>query len=206
MIDLTPFVIGLTGGIASGKTAVAERFKALGVHVYDADVAAREVVAPGTPGLQSIIEVFGRDVLQPDGSLDRRAMRARIFQDEQARAALESIVHPQVRQWLTRRIAADTGPYCLVAIPLLAETWPQYAWVNRVLVVDAPDAVRIERLVRRDAIDADLARSMLAAQASRERRLDRADDVIDNSGTPDQLDTAVTTLHRKYQALAANRA
>ena len=114
------FAIALTGGIASGKTAVARRFEALGVHVYDADVAAREVIEPGTPGLQELVAAFGRDVLDASGRLDRAAMRQRIFADPAARGRLEAIIHPRVRLWLRERALAERAPYCLLAIPLLA--------------------------------------------------------------------------------------
>lgn len=201
-----PFVVALTGGVAAGKSAVAERFEALGVHVYDADVAARAVVAPGTPALAAIVEAFGPDVLLPYGRLDRRALRQRVFADPQARRTLEGIVHPAVRDWLRERVAADTGAYCMLAIPLLAETWPQYAWVDRVLLVDAPGKVRIQRLMRRDDIDYALARQMLMAQVPRERRLELADDVIDNSGAEDRLDARIAELHRDYLAHAAAKA
>src|SRR5690242_11842233 len=182
------FTVALTGGVAAGKGEVARRFEALGVHVYDADVAARAVVEPGEPALTEIEFVFGPDLLNADGSLDRRAMRERVFGDPRARAKLEAIVHPRVNEWLRRRVATDRGAYCMLAIPLLAETWPQYDFVDRVLVVDAPDETRIERLMRRDAIASEAAQRVLAAQASREQRLALAHDVIVNDGDPSHLD------------------
>jgi dephospho-CoA kinase len=197
-----PFVVALTGGVASGKSAVTRRFEALGVPVHDADAAARAVVEAGTPGLAAIVAAFGEAALLPDGTLDRRAMRARVFADADARRRLEAIVHPRVNDWLHARVAAERGPYALLAIPLLVETWPQYAWVDRVLVVDAPDALRLERLMQRDGIDPAAAERMLAAQASRAQRLARADDVIDNSGDPAALDAAVAALHARYLTLA----
>lgn len=201
------YVVAVTGGIASGKSAVGRRFEALGVHVYDADVAAREVVAPGTPGLAQIAAAFGDEVILPYGRLDRRALRLRVFADDAARRRLEAIVHPRVAAWLHEHIDADDGPYVMLAIPLLAETWPRYAWVDRVLVVDAPGKARIERLITRDDIDAGLARQMLKAQSSREARLALADDVIDNSGNEAALDRQVAALHQRYlQRAAAKRA
>jgi dephospho-CoA kinase len=197
-----PFVVALTGGVASGKSMVAQRFAALGVHVHDADAAARAVVEAGTPGLAAVVAAFGDGVLLADGALDRRAMRARVFAEADARHRLEAIVHPLVNDWLRARVAGERGPYALLAIPLLAETWPQYAWVDRVLAVDAPDALRIDRLMRRDGIDQAAAERMLAAQAGREQRLARADDIIDNSGDPAALDAAVGALHARYLALA----
>lgn len=197
------FVVALTGGIASGKSAVSSHFERLGVVVYDADVAARAVVEPGEPALAEIAAAFGSNVLDAAGRLDRRRLRERVFAQPALRAALEAIVHPRVCGWLRARVATDTGPYCLLAIPLLAETWPQYDWVDRVLVVDVSEDMQIERLTRRDDIDAPLARQMLAAQATRVERLALADDVIDNSGPPEALDAAVATLHARYLVLAA---
>lgn len=196
------FIIALTGGVAAGKSEVARRFESLGVNVYDADVAARAVVEPGAPALTQIEFVFGPDVLDADGSLDRRAMRERIFADPQARKELEEIVHPRVREWLRRHVATDRGAYCMLAIPLLAETWPQYAFVDRVLVVDARDELRIERLMRRDQVTREQARQTLAAQTAREQRLALAHDVIVNDGDAAHLDAEVTALHAKYLELA----
>ena len=196
-------VIALTGGIAAGKTAVARRFEALGVHVHDADTAAREVIEPGTDGLVAVVEAFGSGVLDSLGRLDRPAMRQRVFADPSARRTLEAIIHPRVRQWLHDRVLADTGPYCLLAIPLLAENIEHYRWVDRVLLVDAPESAQIARLMIRDGIDETLAHRMLAHQASRAERLALADDVIENSGDEAALDEAVANLHQRYLALAS---
>ena len=197
------FVVAVTGGIASGKSAVTRRFEALGVPVHDADVAARAVIAPGTPGLQAVVEAFGADVLDADGALDRAAMRRRVFADAGARRTLESIIHPRVRAWLRQRADEQHDPYGLLAIPLLAENIDSYRWVDRVLVVDAPEATQLARLQQRDGIDAALAQRMLDGQASRTQRLALADDVIDNSGDEAALDGAVATLHQRYLALSA---
>jgi len=196
-------VIALTGGVAAGKSAVARRFEARGVHVYDADVAAREVVELGTDGLAAVVDAFGSDVLDSVGRLDRPAMRQRVFADPLARRKLEAIIHPRVRHWLNEHVAADTGPYCLLAIPLLAENIESYRWVDRVLLVDAPESLQLARLVLRDGIDETLARRMLAHQASRAERLALADDVIENSGDEAALDEAVADLHQRYLALAS---
>jgi dephospho-CoA kinase len=196
-------VIALTGGIAAGKTAVARRFEALGVHVHDADTAAREVIEPGTDGLVAVVEAFGSGVLDSLGRLDRPAMRQRVFADPSARRTLEAIIHPRVRQWLHDRVLADTGPYCLLAIPLLSENIEHYRWVDRVLLVDAPESAQIARLMIRDGIDETLAHRMLAHQASRAGRLALADDVIENSGDEAALDEAVANLHQRYLALAS---
>lgn len=194
-------VIALTGGIAAGKSAVTRRFEALGVPVHDADVAARAVVEPGTSGLAAIVEAFGEDALDAQGRLDRHAMRQRVFADPAARKTLEAIIHPRVRAWLRERAATDTAPYCVLAIPLLAENIAHYRWVDRVLLVDAPESTRLSRLMARDGIDETLARRMLAQQATHAQRLTLADDVIDNSGDEAALDEAVARLHQRYLAL-----
>ena len=196
------FVVALTGGVASGKSAVARRFEALGVPVHDADVAAREVIAPGSDGLAEVAAAFGPDVLDESGQLDRAAMRRRVFADPVARGLLEAIIHPRVRAWLRGRVAAERAPYCLLAVPLLTENIDQYRWVDRVLLVDAPEAVQLDRLIARDGIDTALARRMIEQQASRAARLALADDVIENSGDESALDPAVTSLHRRYLELA----
>ena len=198
-------VIALTGGVASGKTAVARRFEALGVHVHDADVAAREVIEPGTTGLAAVVDAFGAGVLDASGRLDRPAMRQRVFAEPQARKTLEAIIHPRVREWLHERVAADEGPYCLLAIPLLAENIEHYRWVDRVLLVDVPEQLQISRLIARDGIDETLARRMLTNQATRSERLVLADDIIENSGDESSLDHAVAELHQRYLTLAANK-
>lgn len=195
-------VVALTGGVAAGKSAVARRFIALGVHVHDADMAAREVVERGTPGLAAIVAAFGTGVLDDEGRLDRRAMRERIFANNTERQKLEAIVHPLVRAWMHDRVTAETGPYCLLAIPLLAENIAHYRWIKQVLLVDVPEAVQIERLMHRDGIDGTLARRMLAQQAGRAERIAMADYVIDNTGDEAALDETVAALHQKYLALA----
>ncbi|MCP1374070.1 dephospho-CoA kinase [Dyella lutea] len=199
---MSGFVVALTGGVAAGKSAVEDRFRALGVGVHDADRAAREVIEPETPGLAAIVEAFGREVLGPDGRLDRPSMRRRIFADRDARRTLEAIIHPRVRQWLRDRADDDPGPYCILAIPLLVENLAHYRWVDRVLVVDVDPQEQVRRLIRRDGVDEGLARRMLASQASREQRLAIADDVIDNGGPEDALDGQVRALHARYLALA----
>lgn len=200
---LHTMIVALTGGVSAGKTAVARRFEALGVHVHDADVAAREVIEPGTPGLAAVVDTFGTTVLDASGRLDRPAMRQRVFADPAARQQLEAIIHPLVRQWLHDHALAERGPYCLLAIPLLAENSAHYRWVDRVLLVDVPEPVQLARLVARDGLDEALARRMLASQASRAERLALADDVIDNSGDEVVLDQAVAKLHQRYLALAS---
>ena len=202
------YTVALTGGIASGKSEVERRFRALGVHVADADVVAREVVAPGTPGLAEVVEAFGPGALGPDGTMDRAAMRRRVFADEAARRRLEAIIHPRVRAALRAACEAAPGPYAIAAIPLFAEAGAEaYApWVDRVLVVDVPVEVQLERLLRRDGIDEALAWRMIRAQATRAERLAVADDVIRNDGPLEALDAEVARLHGQYLGLAASAA
>lgn len=202
---MSRFVIGLTGGIAAGKSEVSRRFEALGITVADADLAARAVVAPGSEGLARIAAHFGTDILLADGQLDRAALRARIFDSAQDRQALEAITHPAIRQQLRQACEQAEGPYAIAAIPLLTEAGgrQRYPWLDRILVVDVPVAVQHARLMQRDGIDAALADRMIAAQASREARLALADDVMVNDGHPDHLQAHVERLDRAYRALAA---
>ncbi|WP_421567524.1 dephospho-CoA kinase [Stenotrophomonas sp. PD6] len=198
------FVIGLTGGVAAGKSEVSRRFEALGITVADADLAARAVVAPGSEGLARIVAHFGSEILLADGQLDRAQLRERIFASAQERQALEAITHPAIRQLLRQTCEQAPGPYAVAAIPLLAEAGgrQQYPWLDRILVVDVPVAVQHARLMQRDGIDAALADRMIAAQASREQRLALADDVVRNDGHPDHLQAEVERLDQAYRALA----
>ncbi len=196
-------IVALTGGVAAGKSAVTRRFEALGVPVHDADVAAREVIAPGTDGLAEVVAAFRTDVLDERGQLDRLAMRRRVFADTAARRTLEAIIHPRVRTWLHERALAERAPYCVLAIPLLVENSAHYDWVDRVLLVDASESVQLARLMARDGIDEALARRMIDQQARRAERLALADDVIENNGAEDALDQAVADLHHRYLRLAA---
>jgi len=202
---MSRFVIGLTGGIAAGKSEVSRRFEALGITVADADLAARAVVAPGSKGLARIAAHFGTNILLADGQLDRAALRARIFDSAQERQALEAITHPAIRQLLRETCEQADGPYAIAAIPLLTEAGgrQQYPWLDRILVVDVPVAVQHARLMQRDGIDTALADRMIAAQASREARLALADDVVVNDGHPDHLQAHVERLDRAYRELAA---
>jgi dephospho-CoA kinase len=203
---MSGYAIGLTGGIASGKSEVARLFQALGVVVADADQAAREAVAAGSAGLAEVVAAFGVEVLAADGSLDRAKMRHRVFDDAAARKRLEGIIHPRVRALLEEACANAAGPYVLAAIPLLVEAGGRenYRWLDRILVVDAPPQVQLDRLLRRDGIDLALAQQMLAAQASRGQRLAVADDVIVNDGSREALAAHVEALDRHYRLLAAS--
>jgi dephospho-CoA kinase len=202
---MSDYIIGLTGGVASGKSEVQRRFAALGVVVADADVAARDAVAAGSEGLAEVVAAFGAGVLDGAGNLDRAAMRRRVFADDAARRTLEAIVHPRVRGALQAACVAASGPYAVAAIPLLAEGGGRaaYPWLDRILVVDVPAETQLARLLQRDGIDAKLARSMLAAQASRHERLAIADDVIVNDGPLAALDAHVAALDARYRRLAA---
>jgi dephospho-CoA kinase len=190
--------IGLTGGIASGKSTVTQRFEELEVPVIDADVVSREVVEPGTPGLVQVVERFGRQVLDAHGRLDRKALRAVIFSDPAARRALDAILHPLIRAEMEKQVAAASGPYIVMAVPLLIEGGDPRRRVDRVLVVDADEALQMQRLQARDGSTPEQARAILASQASREARLAAADDVISNIGTVAELRQAVDRLHAQY--------
>jgi dephospho-CoA kinase len=202
---MAALTIGLTGGIASGKSLVERRFRALGVPVLDADQVARDVVAPGEPALTEITDAFGSGVLAADGSLDRRKLREAAFADTALRDLLQRITHPRILQRMAAWRQAQSAPYCVLSIPLLVESGLQRA-VDRVLVVDAPEAVQIRRLMDRDGIDETLAQRMVRAQSSRSARLAVADDVLDNSGTTQQVADRIDGLHRTYLRLAHQRA
>ena len=173
--------VGLTGGIASGKTTVANVFSGLGAGVIDTDRLAREVVAPGEPGLAAVREAFGSSVISNSGRLDRRALRKLVFANPEDRRRLEAILHPLIRGRTSEKLDQLDAPYALVVVPLLFETGFE-TLVDRVAVVDCPRDVQLERLRARDGIDNAEAEAMLSAQANRDTRLARADDVIDNSG------------------------
>lgn len=197
--------VALTGGIASGKTTVADLFAALGATVVDTDLLAREVVEPGTVLLGEIAAHFGSGVLSSDGSLNRRELRERVFADATERRWLEERTHPAIRELTDARCEAATGPYCLVAIPLLLETQGESRF-NRVLVVDCEPEVQVTRLMARDGITREAALRMLAAQVSREARLAAADDVIRNDGDVAALRDQVERLHREYVLQSARGA
>jgi len=194
--------VGLTGGIASGKTTVAQRFAALGVPVIDADEVARAVVAPGEPALGAVIARFGSQILAADGTLDRRALRSVIFADRQSRIDLEAILHPPIRAAMEQRARSAAGPYVILSVPLLVEGGDARSRVDRILVVDAPEDVQLARLQARDGSGAGEAHAILASQASRAARLACADDVIDNSADLATLHARVDALHQRYVALA----
>ena len=201
----SPLLIALTGGIASGKSAVAELFAAEGVPVLDTDQIARDVVEPGTPALGKLNAEFGPEILDATGRLDRKRMRELVFADPAKRKRLEAITHPAIRAELSQRSSAAGGIYQIHVIPLLVESGRSQAY-ERVLVVDTPESEQIRRLGDRDGADNAAAQRILDAQASREQRLSVADDVIVNTGTLDDLRRFVRTLHENYELLAAARA
>lgn len=198
-------VIGLTGGIASGKSAASAHFANLGVPVIDADVVARQVVEPGEPGLQAVAEAFGPDVLDNEGRLRRSVLRQRVFADVEARRRLERILHPRIRERLRGALRNAEGPYAVLVVPLLVENGMS-DMVDRILVVDVPETVQRERVVSRDGGTPDQADAIMASQASRQKRLSEAHDVIYNTGTLDELKRQVETLHDRYLQMTEQEA
>lgn len=200
------YVVAITGGIGSGKTTVANQFAELGIEVVDADIIAREVVEPGTPALAAIAAHFNADVIAPDGRLDRRQLRERVFTDPQAKGWLNALLHPLIRSEMQRQCTAARSPYCLLVVPLLVEN-RLTALANRVLVIDVDEATQIERTCRRDGVSREQAEAILAAQASRTERLAAADDVLDNqNGTPEAIKSRIFALHETYLAFASQQA
>jgi dephospho-CoA kinase len=195
------FIVGLTGGIGSGKSAVAELFRGLGIEVVDADIAARKVVEPDSPALMAIAEHFGSAIIQQDGNLDRAALREIIFNDEQDRLWLEQLLHPAIGLWLTNKLSSASSPYAILESPLLLET-TQHQLVDRILVVDVNKNVQIERASARDNNTPEQIKAIIATQMERTIRLERADDVIDNNGPPETLKETVNQFHQTYLRLA----
>jgi len=204
--NITPglYVVALTGGIASGKSTVADLFAKLGVPIIDTDVIARQVVQPGSSGLAKVTAAFGEGVLKSNGSLDRKKMRQLVFSDPRLRQKLESILHPIILSMTLQNIRDCHAVYCIVVIPLLAESGVQ-PWVNHVLVVDVTEQIQLDRLMQRDQISQQQANAMLAAQASREARLGLADDVLSNTGALEELAEMIFKLHSQYIRLAADK-
>lgn len=192
-------VIGITGGIGSGKTAVTERLHQLGITVVDADVAARVIMEPGGPALAAVAEHFGNDVLLADGRLDRAALRKIVFADPAERQWLETLTHPLIGEEIRHQLSAANSPYVVLASPLLLES-SQRSFCDRVIVVDVPEALQVERTMARDDNDEEQVRRIIAAQMPREKRLAAADEVIDNSGSLEQLLRQVDALHQKLLA------
>lgn len=197
------FVVGLTGGIGSGKSAAADEFARLGASVVDTDAISRSLTEPGGAALPHIKSVFGDAFVSPGGAMDRKAMRERVFADPAAKRALEALLHPMIRAEAERRIAAASGPYVLYVVPLLIESGERRRPVDRVLVVDAPEELQVERARARSGLAEREVRAIMAQQAARSARLAAADDVIDNSGTREALERQVAALHARYVKMSA---
>lgn len=197
------FIVGLTGGIGSGKSAAATLFQALGAAVVDTDAIAHELTAPGGAAIEPIRSVFGAEIIAPNGALDRTAMRRLAFADAQAKARLEAILHPMIRAEADRRSAAARAPYVVLVVPLLVESGGYRSRIQRVVVVDCPEEVQVVRVMSRSGLSAEEARAIMAAQVGREHRLAAADDVIDNGGDLAALRPQVEALHRQYLEMAA---
>ena len=193
-------IIGLTGGIGSGKSTVAEAFRQLGIETVDADQASRAVVEPGMPALLAIAEQFGSQIIQADGSLDRAALRQIIFTDPDQKLWLESLLHPLIRDWIIRRLEAATSPYVILESPLLFET-DQHQLVDKTVLVDLPVELQIERACARDGNQADQIQRIIDAQMPREEKLSRADIVLDNGQPLDSLATRVSAVHQTLISL-----
>ncbi len=192
------FVVGLTGGIGSGKSAAADEFARLGASVVDTDVIARELTAAGGAAMPEVERLFGSEIVGADGAMDRAKVRARVFADPAARKALEALLHPMIRDESRRRIASAKGAYVVHVVPLLIESADYRMRVDRVLVVDCPEALQIARVRARSGLSETEVRSILASQASRAQRLAAADDVIDNSSSLEALRKQVAALHQRY--------
>ncbi len=197
------YAVGLTGGIGSGKSAVADAFAALGIEVTDTDRLAHAITAAGTPGLDAIVAAFGASLLRSDGTLDRAALRRLAFGDPASRLRLESILHPLIAKAATDEIARWKSPYGIVVVPLLLERGGMRSRVQRILVVDCPEDEQVRRVQRRSALSEDEIRAIMATQCARAERLARADDVLDNSGSPAAIAPQVAALDARYRSLAA---
>lgn len=196
------YTVALTGGIGSGKTTIANAFAARGIDVVDADIIARQVVEPGEPALNAIRKKFGEEVILPDGMLNRAALRQRIFSSPEEKSWLNALLHPLIQAETQRQLAMTRSPWCLWVVPLLVENNLQHL-ANRVLVVDVDRDTQLSRTMARDGVSREQAEHILAAQATRERRLAVADDIIDNGGSPDAVAARVALLDRRYRQLAA---
>ncbi len=199
------YIVALTGGIGSGKSTVADAFSRLGIVIVDADIIARQVVEPQTPGLRAIEAHFGKDIINSDGTLNRRLLRERIFSRPEEKTWLNALLHPMIHQETQRQISAATSPYVLWVIPLLVENQLQHK-ANRILVIDVLPETQLQRTMLRDNVTRQHAEQILAAQATREARLAVADDVIDNNGAPETIASDVARLHEHYLAYAAQAA
>ena len=189
--------IALSGGIASGKTYVSDKFSSLGVDIIDTDIIAHEIVLPGRSALEEITDIFGKSILQKDGTLNRKLMRKIIFEDSKKRLILESILHPKIQNEVKNKITSLNGPYQIIVVPLLAKS-PILKQVNRVLIIDCDEKKQLKRLIKRDEISTKLANQIISSQSDRKERLSIADDIILNDNDFDSLDTQIMNLHRYY--------
>lgn len=195
------FIVGLTGGIGSGKSAVSKRFEQLGITVVDADIVAREVVLPGEPALNKIARQFGSDILLGDGNLNRTALRKIIFDQPEKREWLEQLLHPLIRERILLQLTQASSPYAILASPLLLET-DQHLLVDHTVVVDIDEATQISRTTVRDSTDTAQVKAIIAAQMPREERLAHADTIIDNSGSEELLQPQIEALHNRFVTLS----
>jgi len=195
------FIVGLTGGIASGKSTVANLFSCQGIEIIDADEISRTLVKTGSPALEAIVKHFGSSITDAEGNLDRKQLRELVFADNAKKEWLENLLHPLVRQEIQRQVAASSSQYVIIVVPLLLES-ENYSDVDRILVIDVPENVQLERIKKRDGSSETLARSIMDAQMKRERRLESADDVISNNSGMDSLEEQVKNLHHQYLQLS----
>lgn len=198
------FVVGITGGIGSGKSAVTQCFERHGITVVDADVVARIIVEPGKPALAQIAAHFGPGILQADGTLDRAALRGRVFSDPAERAWLERLTHPLIGDEIVKQISASSSPYTVLSSPLLLET-SQHKLVDCAVVVDVPEDLQLQRTMQRDGNDEAQVKRIMAAQMGRRERMDRADIVIDNSRSLEELEQTIEELHKEFLLRAETR-
>jgi dephospho-CoA kinase len=198
-------IVGVTGGIGSGKSTAAQLFRERGADLVDTDAIARELTRPGQPALEQITARLGAEHLAADGGLDRDKLRDRVFSNPDARRALEAILHPMIRREVEARVRASTGPYVLVLVPLLVETGGYRDLVQRVLVVDCDERLQVQRTMQRSGLTEGEVRAIMQAQATRSQRLALADDLIHNDGSPEELARQVDALDARYRALANAR-
>ena len=198
---MSKYVVGISGGIGSGKTTVTDLFTTFGIEVIDADVIAREVVKPGSPALKTIIDKLGHSVLDSSGSLDRAKLRTLVFNDSEIKNWLNQLLHPAIRQLMILQTQQAKSTYCLMSVPLLVEN-KLYEQLDRVVIVDVDEPTQLQRTLLRDKTNEQQIRAIMSAQATRQQRLAVADDVIDNNGKADDLDKQVAQLHQQYLQLA----